>query len=248
MASFIAPLIGGLAGLFGGGQQQKTQTSGTITNNTAGTFNQGGTAATNYNLSPLQSQLMNAFGAQSQNLYNSATNLQPYAAQQLQQINGTSNVSNQILQNSLASRGLSYSPVAATATTQGNLARVSQQNQFMQNLPLLQRQLQTQALGGEESAFSAMPKNVTQTTNQSGATTQSGTQTQQGTNLISGNQLGGLFGGLGAGLFAPNGDGSGSNLSSILGSLFGNNSSSSAPFQPTTGPNPPTVSSTEDFG
>lgn len=238
MAAFIAPLISGIAGLFGGGKQQQTKTSGTITNNQSGNFNQSGSTngqtVNATQLSPLQEALMRQFTSGAQDLYKQSTNLQPYANQQLQQINSGSRIADQVLHNNLAARGLSYSPVAATAENQNQLSRISQGNTFLQGLPLLQRQLQTQALGSLENAFSLTPKTTTSSTSGStssqGTTSQQGTQTQQGTNLVSGNPLAGAASGFGAGLFAPNGSG-GTNLQSILQSLGlgGNNGNSSVP-------------------
>lgn len=247
MAAFIAPLIGGLAGLFGGGQQQKTQTSGTIKNDQSGTFSQGGTSAststgtTTPNLTPLQQALISQFSKGASDLFSSSTNLNPYAASGLQTINQGGDIANKVLQNSLAARGLSYSPAAANATTQNQLGTISQGSTFLNSLPLLQRQLQSGALSQLMQAFQVQPVGSTTTgtqqgtTQQSGTTSQTGTQTQQGTNLVSGNPMAGLFSGIGAGLFGPNQSGTGSNLSDIIGRIFGGGNVPGG--APGTGPN-----------
>lgn len=237
MASIAAGLVGslipGLAGLFGGGKQQKVQTSGTISNTGTGTFNQGGTSSstntgsTTPNLTPLQQALIKQFSGGASNLFSQSQNLNPYAASGLEQINAGGDVANKVLQNSLAARGLSYSPAAANATTQNTLNTVNQGSQFLNQLPLLQRQLQQQSLGQLMQAFQVQPVGTTTTgtqqgtTQQSGSTTQNQTQTQNGTNLVSGNPMGGLFSGLGAGLLGPNSSGNGSNLSDIIHGIFG---------------------------
>jgi hypothetical protein len=232
MASLIPAAISGLAGLFGGGKQQKTQTSGTITNNQSGNFSQqgntSGTSSNTANLNPLQMNLANQFTRGAQNLANSAADMTGYTQQGLQGINAGAAAGTNVLNNILASRGLSFSPAAASAQTQNQLNRINQQSQFLSKIPLLQRQLQTQANQGLEQAFSTMPINTTQTssgtTSQSGQTSQQGTQTQQGTNLVSGNPMGGLFSGLGAGLLSPSVSGNDtSNLGDILMHLFNRN-------------------------
>jgi len=256
MAAFIAPLIGGLAGLFGGGKQQKTQTSGTIGNTQQGTFNQtgtttGSTTGTNqqqfgsqtvnqHNLSPFQQMLAQRFTSGAGKLADQAADLTGYTAGGLQDINSGANANNLIQQRMLESRGLAFSPAAATAETQNLANTQNKRSQFLQQVPLLQRQLQERANTGLEQAFSTLPVDTTSTTaggssgtssgtstgttEQSGSTSQSGTQTQQGTNLVSGNPMGGLFSGLGAGLLGPNSSGTGSNfgdIASILQRLFG---------------------------
>lgn len=217
----------GLAGLFGGGKQQKVQTSGTISN--TGTQSQSGTSASSgfnttnltHNLSPLQLSLIGQFTKGAGDLFNQANDLSGYRSEGLKTINQNANLADKVLQNSLAARGLTYSPAAANAITQGQINRVGQQSQFENQLPLLQRQLQESALGDIMKAFQLLPTDTTQSSAFGGQTasnqtgTSSSTQTQQGTNLVSGNPLTGLFGGLGSGFLVPGG------LSDILSSLFG---------------------------
>lgn len=208
----IASTFGGLAGLFGGGKQQQTNTNGTIKNNGTSTFGQ----STNPNLNPLQTALMNQFTKGASNLYNQSTNLTPYTSAGLENINNTSNLAAKNIASNLAARGLSWSPAAGTAETQNVLSRASQQNQFLNSIPLLQRQLQEGSLGDLMNAFKTIP--VGQTS--SGTTTQDNTQTQQGTNLVSGNPMAGLFSGAGAGMMAGM-------LPYLYNNMGGNNSSPS---------------------
>lgn len=211
--------ISGLAGFFGGQKQQKTQTNGTITNNgsTTGNTNQN---LTN-NLSPFQQQLASTLTRGSEDLYNSSTDLKPYTASGISQINANSDLTSKILDQTLASRGLTYSPAAAVAKNQNTISRVGQVSNFENSIPLLQRQLQTQALSGLDSAFSVLPTDRSVTGNTSSTT--NNTQTQQGTNLVSGNPAAGLTGGLGAGLAAANVNGG---LGDWVGGLFGNGGNS----------------------
>lgn len=231
-SAFIAPLIGGLAGLFGGGKQQKTQTSGTITNSGTSSqdYSQSGGSTTSAsqtpNLSPIQQALINQFSKGASSLFSSAQNLNPYAASGLQTINKTGDLSQQILQNQLAARGQSFSPAAANAETSNTLNTVNQGSQFLNQLPLLQRQLQTSGLDELIKAFQVQPTGSTTTgttqTNNTGSVsgTTNNTQTQQGTNLVSGNPAAGAAAGVGSGLFSPiNGQGD-TALSQLL-KMFG---------------------------
>lgn len=252
MAGFILPIVSGLAGLFGGGKQQQTKgtqdtsTHGTTTNNTTtgqtgtttGTTSGTQTSTNVHNLSPLQQQLADTFTKGALDLNSSAADLSGYKNAGLQGINEASDAQNMVLRNTLAARGLSFSPAAANAETMGVQNRLNQQSQFLQGLPLLQRQLQQQSQQGLISAFGALPIDSTQTgqtsgttsgtTNLSGFSNMAGTSDQTGhtdqTGTVSGNPLGGLLGGLGAGLAAPAPSGGGSNLGNIIGtiaSLFG---------------------------
>jgi hypothetical protein len=224
MAGFIAPIIGGLAGLFGGGTQKKTVTSGTITN--SGTQSTSGTSTNTPNLSPYQTTLANLFTQGLASNYNNATNLNGYTQSGLENINAGANASQNIIKNQLAASGQSFSPSANTAETQAQLSRVSQGNQFLSQIPLLQQQLKQQALGQLVAGFSALPTGSTNTGNQT--TTSNNTQTQNGTNLVSGNPTAGAISGIGAGLFAPSGPGGQTNLSGIL-SMFGGGNNPSIP-------------------
>lgn len=121
-----------------------------------------------------------------------------YQAQGLENINQSSDALRSNLSSILASRGLSYSPAAATAETGLEGGRISQQLGFQNQLPLVQDQLQQQRLGDLSNFFARLP--VGQTGGAAGTSlgdftgTSSGTST--GTTSIPGNMLGGGFGGI----------------------------------------------------
>ena len=217
------PLIGGLvggigsglAGLFGGGKQQKVQTSGTITNNSSGSFN----SSTNPNLTPLQQSLITQFTQGASNLYNQSTNLQPYEASGMEQINQGSDAASKAMAANLASRGLTFSPAAGNAQTAATLARTGQQAQFANSIPLLGRQMQQQSLGQLMNAFQVIPTGTTS----AGTTTQNSTQTQNGTNLVSGNPIAGALSG------ATSGGLTGFGLGNLYNSMQSGPSASSQP-------------------
>lgn len=192
----VLPIVSGLAGLFAGNATKNT--SGT----TSGTVSQSGSSSntTTPNLSPLQQQLANQFVNQSTNLANQDPNLTGYTASGLQTINQSGNAASAALRNSLASRGLSFSGAGANAETENTLNSINQGQQFLNQIPLLQRQLQQQNIQGEEAAFGALPTGVTSSGSNSGTQTTNASQNQ--TVSTPGGGLAGLFGGIGAGLAA----------------------------------------------
>jgi hypothetical protein len=233
MASFVLPIISGLAGLFGGSStKQTTQQAQSQTN----TSNSGTTSgSTTPNLSPLQQQLSQMFGSEAQSIFNpnaTAATLQGYETGGLQQIGQAGQAQNQVLNNILASRGLGSSPVAATANTMNEQNQINQSQQLLSSLPLLARQMAQQNIQGLTSAFSALPTGVstTGTSTNTGQTNFTGSGTQ--TTSTPGGWLSGLLGGLGAGLAAPGSNGN-SNLNNIITSL-GGGPNTTAPSNPGT--------------
>ncbi len=208
----IASILPGLAGLFGGGKQQEIQSNSTT--NTNQNQNYSGQSSSNPNLNPFQAQLAALFSGGAADLFKSSSNLAPYSTQGLQTIQSQGRQNSKAIANNLAQRGLSFSPAAATPLAANTVNTGNQMSSFLQGIPLLQRQLQTQGLDELMKAFSVQPFGTTQ--NQSGQSQSQGTSTMNGTNVQSGNPAAGFFSGLGSGLFAPNSTGSGSNLSDII--------------------------------
>jgi hypothetical protein len=214
MASFVLPLVSGLAGLFGSSNKSTTNSNSNSINQTQTQNQQQSQSGFNYN--PLQTALMNNFSNSANNQLNNATNLTPYTQSGLQNIQGQGQANQTALSANLASRGLSSSPAAATALTQNQLNTGNQEQNFMAQIPLLQNQLQTQAQQNAEAAFRT-PGVATTSSGTSGGTTL--TQgANQGTSTTTGqvNPLAGLLGGLGGALGAQGSGG----LLSLLSSLF----------------------------
>src|SRR6266853_2190783 len=208
MATAILPLISGLAGLFGGGTQQRQATSQT----SSGSQSYGGT--TTPNLNPFQQQLAQLFTSKAINFANQAPDLTGFTQSGIENINQANAGSHAATRNLLAARGLAYSPAYATAAIQEDQARSQQVSQFLSQIPLLQRQLQQQGIQGLEQAFQTQPYGQTSTGSQTSQAT------TQGNGAISGNPLAGLFSGVGAALGAPSTKGNpGNNLGDILRSL-----------------------------
>lgn len=197
MASLALPLISGLAGLFGEGPQKSAtsqQSSGTQTTN--------GTTSSNTSpeLSSEQQQLANQFGEGLMNQYNQGVDLNPYKAQGLQNIQSGNQAAQKATDNMIASRGLSFSPAAATAQTAQNINSGNQTSSFLNSLPLLQHQLTQQNIQGLISGFSALPTAVS--SNGQNNQTQTSNTSTTGNGALSGNPTAGLFSGVGAGLAA----------------------------------------------
>jgi len=220
MASFVLPIISGLAGLFGGGKQGSTSTSqqGSTSQTQNGNYNTFGSSTPNLN--PYQQQLQKLFTQGASNNLNNSTNLSGYSNAGLAQIGQQGSANNQQISNALAARGLQYSPVAGNALAQNTINTGNQENSFLQSVPLLQTQLSQQALQQAMQAFSTQPYGTSTTgggTNW-GATT--GSSQQYGTGSQYGDPLAGLFGGLGAGLAAPMNPGGAAGGGSVLSNIL----------------------------
>ena len=207
--AFVPALIaglGGLGGLFGNRSQTQRTTQNTQFNN-QGNQQTGyaGAASSNPLLNPAAQSLLNPIANNYLNLIGQDQDLSGYKAGAIGDINQTSNIHKQALEANLAQRGIT-GPAAASALNQNENSRFSDITKLNQQLPLLQLQLMLQKLQGAGGFFSQIP---TGTYNEQygsgfGNTQNQGTQNMQGTGTQPGNQLGGLFGGLGttlAGLY-----------------------------------------------
>src|SRR5882757_5200945 len=134
MASFVLPVISGLAGLFGGGSTKNTSTNQTQSQS-GSTQNQG---SSNPVLNPFQQQLAQMFSQGAMKQFSDGTNLAPYTSGGLQQIQGQGQQNSRAIANNLANRGLSFSPAAGNATVQNQLNTGNQMQSFLQQIPLLQ--------------------------------------------------------------------------------------------------------------
>ena len=111
--------------------------------------------------------------AQQANL-NKDIDLSGYQSQGLQTINQGYDAANKALQQTLASRGLTYSPVAGSSTAALGTQRIGAGINFQNQIPLLQQQLYQQKLASALQTFAAQPYSV------------SGQQSQSGGGLLSG--------------------------------------------------------------
>lgn len=130
------------------------------------------------NLSPqtqqFLDQLIKRYSQQAQ-----PVNMQGLEAGGIQGINRNADLQQQAVQNIMAARGLSTSPVSGTAAGSVDNQRFQAINQFQQSLPLMQNQMNLQNLNAAGGFFNQIPYGTTQTGAQSG--TSSGLQATHAT-------------------------------------------------------------------
>lgn len=204
MGFFIPALIAGVGALAGalGNRSSKSTSDVSSKTDTTNDSTQNVDLSNMPNYTPemaaYRDQILNAL----RNRFISGTDLSGYTTSSLQNINAASDLRTKAMNNILAARGLSNSPVSANALGRIESGRIGEQLNFMNSIPLLQRQLQGEDLDQFSQFFSSLPVGTRQT----GTTTlhSTGTQNTTGTqtNTQPGNVLGGLFSGLGAGLAA----------------------------------------------
>ena len=195
MPAFLAPLaisgISALAGLLGNRKKTATQES---TTNSSSTQN-----VDLYNNPILSDEAASGYGVGINNLINQVnkgTDFRGYAASGVRNINRQSEIKNKLLQRTLAQRGLSYSPAGAAIEARAADETAGQTFDFLNSIPMLQRQMQGEDINSLIRAAASMPVGSRQT----GTTTQTGTSTTKGTATQPGDMLGGLFSGLGQGI------------------------------------------------
>lgn len=202
-ANFLAnpwtQFAGGVAGAIGGLFPQTSTTNTNFNQNQSGTSsqefqNQGSTTPV---LDPYADTMRKTIDQSAMQNLNTDTDLSGYEAGGLKQINDSAGVQDQILKANLAARGLSYSPVAATAENQGQIARVSQGSQFVNQIPLLRQQMYQQKLQQALQVFQANPYGTaTQGSGSASGQQQSNTTGSSTSKTTSGGGVGGFLNGL----------------------------------------------------
>lgn len=188
--------IGALGSGIAGGMGGTTKTSGSNTTDSSSTLN--GTASSTPTFDPqtenLRQQLINSVLG---NL-NSDTDMSGYLSGALQTNNTGFDAAKTALNQTLASRGLTYSPVAGTATSNLDTQRIGSGINIQNQMPLLQQQMYQQKLQQALQTFASMPHGTTGTTNQNQISNQNQTFNQTQTTTPSGGIFGGIMSGLGA--------------------------------------------------
>lgn len=150
-----AAVIGGgaslLGGLLSGRKKARTQES---------TFQQTGTTTPFFGpeFEELKQEQLNQILAR----LRQSTDLSGFKAEGLSNINRQAQFSQQALENRLSSQGLLGSPVAGTAMANLELGRGGEQVRFLNQIPLLQREMQGQDLS-QALALLGMGRGTTQT-------------------------------------------------------------------------------------
>ncbi len=200
MAGLLANIVGSLmGGIFGGStpaqQTQNFNSSGTTTGSQYG--------SQNFSSAPtLDSQQLglrnNLIQAAMQQLTGALPDTNRIQSQMLQNTNTGYDAAQQALRQTLASRGLTYSPMAGSAESGLNTQRIGAGIGVMNQMPLLREQLLQQRLNNALNIFRSQPFGQSGTSTSVGNTT--GTTSQSGSSTGTQQNSGGLFGGLGAGL------------------------------------------------
>ncbi len=194
MPSAAVPLalsgISALAGLFGNKNDSNRSTINQTTNNQASSSS---TPQLDWETNDLKRALIARY-KDSILRSDSGEDLSGYEAQGLNTINRSSDLRTNSIRNSLAARGLSYSPIAALAPAFSDAARYSDTGSFRASLPLLQRQLREKTLSEAGSFFSRIPYGSSSQVDSSQHTDANNTGVQQG------NPVGGGLEGLAASL------------------------------------------------
>lgn len=192
-------LLGGLGGLFG--NRPKTYTTDQTGSSTGTTdASQYQDFYSNPTYDPYSDALRRGMIQNTLNYMQTDPDLTGYTAQGLQQINQSGSALKQSIADTLASRGLSYSPIAGSALTSADINRVQQGNQFINQIPLLRQQLQQQKMSDIVNTFRALPYGTSGSSVGRNLGTQSQNFSQHGTSTDPGNQTGGFLAGLGGGL------------------------------------------------
>lgn len=187
-------LVAGISGLLTALFPDTTTQSGTT--NSSGAQSGSSSSSSTPTMSSLQQMLSQMFGSAAMNQYTQGSPgvVQATKQQGLQAIGQTEQAATTNVSNSLAARGLGYSPYASTALAQPAIAAAGQQSSLLSSLPMLQNSLNLQNIGALEGAEGATgPEGTTSnaisnlTTSSTGSTT--GKTQNQGI-------LGSLFGGL----------------------------------------------------
>lgn len=165
LAGVLGP-IGSIGDILGGLFGSTTNTSSNTSYNQTPTYD------------PTTERLRQQLIAAQQANLGKDVDLSGYQSQGLSTINQGYDAANKALQQTLASRGLTYSPMAGSSTAALNTARIGQGIQFQNQIPLLAQQLYQQKLASALQTFAANPYSVSGQQNQK--------STQSGGGLLSG--------------------------------------------------------------
>lgn len=211
MPAFLAPLaiagISALGNYFANRKKTTSQTQDTTNRSTgsvSSTADINDVSTTRPDLDPATMTYLNNIRDRYTALLDQDPNLSGYEAGGIQNINRAGDLRSRAIGNILAARGLTYSPIAGSAMASAEGSRFSDVANFRNQIPMLREQIMRERLAEAGNFFSRIPTGQT-TTNigqRSGTESRDLTSTgnMTGTATDPGNQLGGLFGGLGTSL------------------------------------------------
>lgn len=196
--------LSGLAGLFG--NKQKQETSGSQTNKQFSTDSSAVNMAELPEYDSYAAQIRNQLLDRFMNMNAGDTDLTGYASNALSNINRSGDLKAEALRANLASRGLSYSPMAGRAFSNLESERFGESTNLLNTLPLLQRQMRQEDLNNFSNFFTRLPVGTRRVGDTVSNSSSEGQLNQQGT--VTGNVGGGIGGGVGS-------------LATTLAGLFG---------------------------
>lgn len=188
--------LGGLGAGIAGGMGGTTTTKGTNTTN--GTSSQNGTFNTTPVFDPATEGLRQQLIKSVLGNLGTDTDMSGYLSGALQTNNQGFDAAKTALGQTLAQRGLTYSPVSGAAMGNLDTQRIGAGIGIQNQIPLLQQQMYQQKLQQALQTFGAMPYGQSGTSSQNGATSQTQNVDMSQTTKPSGGIFGGIMEGLGA--------------------------------------------------
>ncbi len=177
MAAIAVPLIASGISALGGLLSNKSKE---VKSNSTTDFNNTSTGSSAPVYDPANQQLRDTLIDYYRRSLDDDTDLSGYKANGLATISSAGRARTNMIKNSLASRGLSYSPVAALAPAQSESARISDSAQFINTIPMLAQQLKQQRLNDASTFQRGLPTGQSFTQNNTGRTQMSGVNVQPG--------------------------------------------------------------------
>jgi len=209
MPAFLAPLaisgISALGGLFANRKQQqqqkqRTQSRQTSLNTGASTSNFLNTTNPVYD-GPADDFRLDLIRSGREMLNAGDPSFAGYTANALGNVNQGAGIQQKLMDRTLASRGMSYSPIAAVMRNQNNSARIGEQNRVMNEIPLLREKMRQERLAAGGAAFSRVPHGTESRGDSFSSFSNTGVQdsdsTSEGTTQLPSNMAGGALGNLG---------------------------------------------------
>ena len=173
--------LSGIGGFFGNKDKKQTSTTNSSEHSTS-------VGSTRPEYDPLNLSLRDTLLDYYRRSLDDDTDLSGYKAQGIANITQAGSARTNAIKNSLASRGLSYSPVSAFAPAMSESGRIGDTASFINSIPLLASKLKAERLAAAGQYQSSLPVGNQQTT------VQDRSGNQQTTGVNQGNPVAGAIG------------------------------------------------------
>lgn len=190
-------LLGGTSGAFGTPSSSNTKSTGTTGSNITGSTTANQTATSTPTLDEAGQTIESQLSPVVRQLLGFPMDLSGYTSSGIDQINRNADLQRQSIDAIMASRGLSTSPISATAALIADQNRLNQISDFQNSIPLLRNQLLNTNLSSAISALGATPRGITSSGNTSGSNVEANTGTSSSDSNTTGSTGGGIGGALG---------------------------------------------------